>query len=324
VDDERRRPRPLANTEIIDEAAHGSQPDVEVFRLNDDLEVQPPKRQRGKWIEDARTMLWEGGKEPAPAVQIDPQPQSHSGQRWVEDVPYEEVGSAQHRAPLQIEAPIRVRVKNVARISPDRRLWLMTRPDSMAAEQFRVLALKLREERGARVVAVASPTRNGEGYLAAANLALAFSEGGRSRTVLVDANLRGSEISDLFELNEGPSLSDQIRQHRSHPDQDWVTLGFSANLHFLPAGAAEKNPASLLSSEVMADLMLELRRYFDFIVVATPPVMDSADVNILQEHVDGVLMVVRSSITRRDSLSASIRRLGQGRFLGVVMVDAKR
>jgi len=351
VDDERRRPRPLANTEIIDEAAQGSEPDVEVFHLSgDELDLpqeQPSKRR--KWVEDARTTVWEG--EPPPeqsvrrsqpaalqsssnqslSVHVDPRLSAErsarrSRQGWAEDVPYEEVdqGYSGQGQPLQIEAPVRVKVKSVARISPDHRLWLMTRPDSIPAEQFRVLALKLREERGARVVAVASPTRQGEGHLAAVNLALAFAEGGRSRTVLLDADLRGSEVGGLFDLGEGPNLADQIRQHRRHPEQDWITLGLSTTLHYLPAGPSEKNPASLLSSEVMADLMVEMRRFFDFIVVVTPAVMDSADVNILQEHVDGVLLVARSGVTRRDSLAASIKRLGHSRFLGTVLVDTKR
>jgi capsular exopolysaccharide synthesis family protein len=347
-DHDRRGRRPLAETEIIDEAAEGSQPDVEVFQLDvpagNQAATASPRKQR--WIEEVRTTVWDGREPPweaapeEPALRrsrgsssrVEPVRQSvRTGSRRsgvlpvrAQDVPYEEIDDHRRRDPLLIEAPVRVKVKTVARISPDPRLWLMTRPDSLPAEQLRVLALKLREERGARVVAVTSPTRRGAGQLTAANLALAFAEGGRSRTVLLDANLRGSELSELFELSEGPGLADQIRHHRRNPGENWITLGLSTTLHFLPSGAAEKNPASLLSSEVMADLMMELRRYFDFIVLSTPPVLDSADVNILGEHVDGVLMVVRAGISRRDSLSAAINRLGESRFLGAVLVDGRR
>jgi len=352
-DRDRRGRRPLSDTEIIDEAAEeGSAPDVEVFQLDVPYQQAAPQEptashKKQRWIEEVRTTVWEGGRDLPPleppaqqsvrrsrgsSSRVEPLRQSaRSGSRrsgalparWAQDVPYEDVDPGRGRQPMLIEAPVRVKVKTVARISPDPRLWLMTRPDSAPAEQFRVLALKLREERGARVVAVTSATRRGEGQLTAANLALAFSEGGRSRTVLLDADLRGSELAELFELAEGPRLADQIRHHRRNPGENWITLGLSSTLHFLPAGAPEKNPASLLSSEVMADLMAELRRFFDFIVLSTPPVLESADVNILGEHVDGVLLVVRAGISRRDAISSAINRLGESRFLGAVLIDGK-
>jgi capsular exopolysaccharide synthesis family protein len=360
VDDDRRRRRPLSETDVIDEAALAAPADVQVFHLsNDELDIpqeqeqeqQPPAKPRKKWLEDARTTIWEGDGPPAEVSRqsVRAQQQSVRASQGSVRAQQQSVRASQGsvrasqsvrspvrasvrseayaepgpRQPRLIEAPVRIRVQNVARISPDPRLWLMTRPDSDAAEQFRVLALKVREECGARVVVLAAPTKNGEGALAAANLALAFAEGGRNRTVLVDADLRGSEIGGLFELREGPGLGEQIRHHRRDPDQNWVTLGLGSSLHLLPAGPPEKNPASLLSSEVVLDLMDELRRFFDFIVLAGPPVVESADVNILQEHVDGVVLVVRAGVTRRETVTASIKRLGDGRFLGTVLVDGK-
>jgi Mrp family chromosome partitioning ATPase len=94
------------------------------------------------------------------------------------------------------------------------------------------------------------------------------------------------------------------------------------NLHLLPSVRAVKNPASLLGSEVVSDLMAELRRYFDFMVVSTSPIIESADVNILLDHVDGVVLVVRSGVTRREQVAASIDRIGESRFIGNVLLDA--
>jgi capsular exopolysaccharide synthesis family protein len=321
----RGRPKPLARTDIIDEVDQGSAPDVEVFQLEG---VEPERRaakpQKKRWLDEVKTTVWQGEDPPSQ------QQQRPSQQQPLRDPPVR-YGARYHprdpyarRQPKLIEAPAQIKVQSVARISPDPRLWLMTHPESDQAEQYRVMVLRLREEHGARVVAVTSPTRKGEGQLAAVNVALAFAEGGRSRTVLIDADLRGSEIGALLDLHQPPSIADQIRQHRRAPESDWITFGLSSSLHYVPAGPPERNPASLLSSEVMSQLMGEIRRYFDFVVLSTPPVMDSADVNILQEHVDGVVLVVRAGITRRDSVTSSINRLGVSRFLGTVLVGARR
>jgi capsular exopolysaccharide synthesis family protein len=243
----------------------------------------------------------------------------HIPAQWDEDDGY-----GHSYEPRLIEAPVRVQVRTVARISPDPRLWLLTKPESTPAEQFRVLALKLREERGARVVAVAAATREGQSHTASVNLALAFSEGNQTRVALVDADLRGSNTNHLFDLQEGPALGEQIRHHRKNPQQNWTVLGLTSGLHLVPAGRGEKNPSSLLNSELMSDMMQEFRRYFDFIVIAAPPVMESADVNILQEHVDGVVLVVRAGVTRRDSVASAITRLGEGRFMGAVLTETKQ
>jgi protein-tyrosine kinase len=228
------------------------------------------------------------------------------------------------RRPLQIEAPLRITVRAVSRVSPDPRLWMITKPDSAMAEQYRVLAQKLKEGRVYRVVAVASAAKGGEGEITATNLALALAEGRRSRVMLMDADLRGGKIGPLLDLTEGPGLGEQIHQHHREPDQAWVVLGLTEGLRFMPAGPAEKNPASLLNTEIIADLMAEARRSFDFIVIYAPPVMDTADLNILHDHLDGAILAVRAGVTRKDSVSASISRLGESKFIGTVMVDVKR
>jgi Mrp family chromosome partitioning ATPase len=228
------------------------------------------------------------------------------------------------RRPLQIEAPLRISVRAVARVSPDPQLWMLTKPDSPMAEQYRVLAQKLKEGRVYRVVAVASAAKGEEGAITATNLALALAEGRRSRVMLVDADLRGGKIGPLLDLQEGPGLGEQIHNHHREPEQAWVVLGLSEGLRFLPSGPAEKNPASLLNTDVVSDLMAEARRSFDFIVIYAPPVMDTADLSILQDHLDGAILAVRAGVTRKDSVSGSINRLGENKFIGTVMVGVKR
>jgi Mrp family chromosome partitioning ATPase len=230
-------------------------------------------------------------------------------------------GRATRPQPLQIEAPLLIRIRSVDRLWPDQRLWLMTRPGSPTAEQFRVLYLRLKETRELRVVALAGPTGAAEAASVAANVALALGEGTRNRVLLVDANLRRPGIGELFGLPDSPGLSEQVRQHRRQPREPWEVAGISGTVSLLTAGAVEKNPASLLSSEAVGELMQEARRAFDYIVVAAPPVLDSADLALLQDHLDGSILVVRVGVTRRESVQASIDTLGAQHFIGTVMVE---
>jgi capsular exopolysaccharide synthesis family protein len=225
------------------------------------------------------------------------------------------------RAPLLIESPIRVKVRTLDQVSPDPRLWILTEPGSAGAEQYRVLSLKLREGNDPRVVAIVAPSLQAQGCVVASNVALAIGEG-RSKVMLLDANLRHPEIGVLFGLPQTNGLGEQLRRHRRATDEPWEVLGVNAGVHLLPAGAAEPNPSALLASEAFADLISEARRFFDYVVISAPPVMESADAHILLEQIDGAVLVARARVTRRDSISASVSRLGVSKFLGVVLVGA--
>lgn len=330
----------------------------------EESEEPAPPQKPSKWADDMRTTVWDTGQEAPPAQdplqtgrfkrRVDPYPPPPQDMGGYDDpratieevpghlevaVPLSEVPNTYHprtidvepdhhrdrrRRPLQIEAPLRISVRPVARVSPDPQLWMLTKPDSPMAEQYRVLAQKLKEGRVYRVVAVASAAKGDEGAITATNLALALAEGRRSRVMLVDADLRGGKIGPLLDLQEGPGLGEQIHNHHREPEQAWVVLGLTEGLRFMPAGAAEKNPASLLNTDVVSDLMAEARRSFDFIVIYAPPVMDTADLSILQDHLDGAILAVRAGVTRKDSVSGSISRLGENKFIGTVMVGVKR
>ena len=390
----KRRNRLVPDTEVIDGVEAGSDPDVQVFALDDNAPPPRPSRPRPGplRLEQARTTEWsasslrterpaalqpskqvtgsidvaaregtgqrpgarrsgsdqdvaarEGtgqrpadsalihtGGGPPPEDPIESSPTDPTGSGFLEAFPtdpiieqdYADVDALDrdsvHRP--RLEAPLQIKVQTVDHIAPDPLLRVITASSSEAAEQYRVLSLKLKEGRSIRrVVAVTAPTEESGGPILATNLALALAEGRRTRVALVDADLRKGRLAELFELTQGPGLADQLRSHRRSPEQPWTLLSVTSDLHVIPAGAAVKNPASLLNSEVLGDLLAELRRSYDFIIVCTPPVTESADVNILQEHVDGAILVVRAGVTRKESVSVSIARLGTRKFIGAVL-----
>jgi Mrp family chromosome partitioning ATPase len=225
---------------------------------------------------------------------------------------------------LQLEAPSRVTIRMVDKIVPDPGLMVMTDPGSLAAEQYRVLSLKLKEHEALRVMAVLTPTEAADGCLAAANVALALAEGSRSRVVLLDANLRSNEVGTLFGLlTASEDLGQQLHLHQRNPEAPWEILALGRAFHLIPASPMKGNPAAMLNSETMWDLMNELRQYFDYIVITAPPVMEAADGVIMQDHVDSTLLVARAGASRADALRGSLKRLGEGKVIGTVLLDVK-
>jgi receptor protein-tyrosine kinase len=81
------------------------------------------------------------------------------------------------------------------------------------------------------------------------------------------------------------------------------------NLNLLAAGSASIDPATLITSPAMADVVRDLRTKFEFVLIDCSPVLPFADSRALSTLVDGVLLVGRSGVTRRESLSHAVELL---------------
>ena len=158
------------------------------------------------------------------------------------------------------------------------------------------------------------------------NLAVTLAQLG-DRTLLVDADLRKPGINRALSLVDGKhaGLSSYLAGVSA---LDLITVPHPAitNLEAIPTGPIPPNPADLLSSRRLAELIAELRNRYKFVVIDSPPIMAATDAVILSVLVDGVLMVVRSGETPKEAFTRT-RDLLNGvkcRMLGVVLnaVDA--
>ena len=156
---------------------------------------------------------------------------------------------------------------------------------------------------------------------AAVNLAVTLAQLG-DKTLLVDGDLRKPGVSRALNLADGKhaGLSSYLAGVST---LDLVTVPHPSisNLHVIPTGPIPPNPADLLSSHRLAEMVAELRKRYKFIVIDSPPIMAATDAVILSVLVDGVLLVVRSgetpkeAFTRTRDLLASVK----SRMLGVVL-----
>lgn len=183
------------------------------------------------------------------------------------------------------------------------------------------ILLRQKEDTSAGTIMVTS-AMPGEGKsFIAANLALSFASGVDQHVLLVDGDLRRSSMGKIFGRKEERGLVDYLRDNTRL--QDLIVRTRIPKLSLLLAGKLPQNPAELLSSVLMKDLIDELSsRYLDrTIIFDTPPVMVAAEARILAQHVDGIVLVVRQGIAGKAKIEATIEAIGRERIIGIVFND---
>jgi Mrp family chromosome partitioning ATPase len=207
-------------------------------------------------------------------------------------------------------------------MAPDRRLVLVRDSDSERAAAFRVLRHHLLERDQPKVVAVSSP-RDREGKTTTAvNLALALAECGRARVLLIDGNLRRPEIAGLFRFVPPWCFAEQLQVHREQSLLPWGVVEVAALWLHIAAINPRRDPGRLLDAPAFAIAIerLSLGPY-DHIVVDCPSVLGSADVNLIQDSCDGVLLVTRRGKSTGRDLRQAVEQLTPTKILGTALLQ---
>jgi len=207
-------------------------------------------------------------------------------------------------------------------LATDPRLVLVRAPDSPQAAAYRVLRHQLSQKGDPRCLVVTSALRGEGKTTCAVNLALALGECARARVLLVEAHLRRPRLGAVFRFEPPWCFAQQLHEHRVRPEERWSVVEVAPHgLHVMAVDPRTEQrplldgPAFTLAMERMA-----LAGY-DYIVIDAPPVLDSAEVNLLQDAADGVLLTTRSRASRGRDLRKAVEQLSPGRISGVVLID---
>ena len=141
---------------------------------------------------------------------------------------------------------------------------------------------------------VSGERREGRSFVAA-NLAVMFSRLGK-RTLLIDADLRNPSQHLVFGIENRVGLS-AVLSGRGGPETIQTISGFP-ELSVLPAGALPPNSVELLAQPLFVDLLKELRREFDVILLDSPAATEYADAQTIAMRAGAALIVVRKDVTR--------------------------
>lgn len=219
----------------------------------------------------------------------------------------------------------RVDESSITQNQVDRRVVTLTAPASTAAEQYRTLYYRLerlRELRPMKVVAFTS-AMSGEGKtVTAVNLALTAARANSERQILLlDADLRRSQVADVLGCKSRPGLSEFLIGEAELPD---VVRGFkSTRLAVIPAGGPPEESTQLLASARMKELLKALRGNFDEVYVDLPPTLPFADASILACQSDGVVMVIRANVTSSKRVDHALEQLTGASVIGCVLNGAE-
>jgi succinoglycan biosynthesis transport protein ExoP len=197
------------------------------------------------------------------------------------------------------------------------------------AEPYRMLreGLRFLEVAGdQRSILVTSPDAGEGKTTVAVNLARALIAGGDD-VILIEADLRRPTAAQQFGIDRmAVGLSSGLVGAR-RLDEMLVTVSANGRLRVLPTGPAPPNPADLLRSPRMAEVLAEAREAADVVLIDAPPLLPVSDTRVLLDlpGIDGVLVVGRANTTRRDRARAAARLLEQSerRILGVVVTGTR-
>ncbi len=199
-----------------------------------------------------------------------------------------------------------------------RRISLL-QPDSFVAEQFRGLRGRIdaiASERPIRTIAVTS-AMPGEGKTTAAiNLAVVTSLSVGRRVLLIDCDLRRPKVHRSLGIQPEAGLAEVLTDQVSF---EGAVVKADGNLEILGVRGRPTNPSELLSSARMSELIEEVARLYDRVILDTPAALGLPDAKAVADLCDGVVMVVRADTTRQEDVQTVLEILDRDRVLGLVM-----
>ena len=172
----------------------------------------------------------------------------------------------------------------------------MTDPDSMIAENFRLIATKIIEttkNTSLKVMLVTSSTPEEGKTTVTSNLAHALAQLGK-KVVVLDADFRRPNLHNIVKTALKPGLS-QLLDSKT-PKEIMSKWKIKGNPTFISAGIKSNNPTQTLNSPNFEYAIKLLKNNFDVVLIDTPPVLNISDTSIISQVSDGIIFVLKSNV----------------------------
>ncbi len=195
-------------------------------------------------------------------------------------------------------------------------------PRSPISEAFRSIRTNLQfasVDKPLRTLLVTSPSPTDGKTTVAANLGVVLAQNGR-KVAIVDADMRKPMVHKRLNLPNHSGMSSLFVSEKVDSDGS-LQKTKTDNLLAVTAGEIPPNPAELLGSEKMNDILVEIGKKVDVIILDSPPVTAVTDSAILANRVDGVLLVIKPGQTKMDAARQAVEQLQRAgaNIFGVVL-----
>lgn len=202
--------------------------------------------------------------------------------------------------------------------------FVAAKPRDTVSEAFRTLRTNIQFTSIDRPIQTLMITSAGPGEgksSLAANLSAIFAQAGK-HTTIVDADLRRPTVHRQFNVTNVRGLSDLFVQARIQL-QSFVQYTQVDGVRVLTTGQLPPNPAELLASDKMAQILINLKQQSDLVILDAPPVNPVTDAVLLAMHADAVLLVVRYGKTKFGPCLHTVNQLRRGgaNVIGVIVND---
>ncbi|MHB1484073.1 MAG: CpsD/CapB family tyrosine-protein kinase [Saccharofermentanales bacterium] len=179
------------------------------------------------------------------------------------------------------------------------------------------LQFSLNKKKCNTIIITSTMPRDGKSTVTS-NISVAFAQTG-SRVLVIDCDMRNPRINKFFNILPMPGLSNLLVGLCSTDEAIQQTE--YKNLSIITAGTIPPNPAELLNSTAMEDLLESLKTQFDLIVMDTPPINIVSDAVVVTKYSDGVILVVRHAVTTHPDIEKSIKsfEFANARILGIIL-----
>ncbi|MGV7222363.1 MAG: GumC family protein [Nitrospinales bacterium] len=185
----------------------------------------------------------------------------------------------------------------------------LTAPDSMFAENFRLIATKIIEtanNNSQKVMLVTSSTPEEGKTTVISNLAHAIAQLGK-KVIVLDADFRRPNLHNIMKTALKPGLSQLLDS--PNPKEIMSKWRIKNNPTFISAGIKSNNPTQTLNSPSFQYAIKLLRNNFDIILIDTPPVLNISDTSIISQVSDGILFVLKSNIHDKKLVNRALSQL---------------
>lgn len=157
--------------------------------------------------------------------------------------------------------------------------------------------------------------------MVAANLACTLALRAPQKTLLIEGDLRRPSLSQTFGVPSVKGLSEWLQGEGSRIPSIYQIEG--PGVWLLPAGSASRNALELLQSARLPALIDQLSKWFDWIIIDSPPVLPLADASVWTRLTDGILLVARQGTTEKRNLQKGVEALDPKKLVGALLNCSK-
>ena len=199
-------------------------------------------------------------------------------------------------------------------------------PDAPISESFRAIRARIQhssgEDKSPKMILVTSAAQSEGKTFTAFNLAGSFAQSSK-RTLIIDCDFRRPRVHSVMGADKKPGLVDYLAKKVKL--EDIIRSTRANNLSYIAAGTIPPNPAEILESNAMKYFLIEIRDFFDVILLDSAPIVAVIDAEILSKQSDGTILVVSSEKTENRLLKDAVELIKNNNvnFLGTVLNNFK-